>query len=156
MADIWATLRAELELLREVAATSGDARLSAVLVAAGDDSVQKLIVTKLEQGHVYTGTQVSRHGGHVQVVFTFARAEGMFGLVPLSLLVTVDLPSRRVAYVADHHLPAADVPATGPGALQPELDLSASMQERPGAERLRLARLRLVQGFANGPDTYWV
>ena len=156
MSDIWATLRAELELLREVAATSGDVRLSALLVAAGDDSVQKLIVTKLEQGHVYVGAQVSRRGAHVQVVFTFARAEGSFGLVPLSLLVTVDLAARRIAHIVDHHLPAADVSATCAGALQPELDLSVSMQERPGAERLRLARLFPSPGIANGPDTYWV
>ena len=146
MADIKATLHAELEILREVAATSGDVRLSALLIAASDDSVQQLLTSKLERGHAYVGALLSRHGAHIQVVFTFARAEGSFGLVPLSLLVTVDLAARRVAHVVDHHLPAPDA---GLGALQPELDLSTALHDRPGGERLRLIRARPGQGVAN-------
>lgn len=153
MTDVRQVLEQELPILSEIAAQAGDPGLSALLVAASNEQVQQIIVERLQEGSSYRGALLSYEGEQIQVVFSISRAEGSFGLLPLSVLVLVDLEERRVVSVVDHHLEKTTeiYSQSSLGSLRPELELTPLMRER-GSK----ASLRPTQRLAGGPATYWV
>lgn len=157
MSDIKPTLDRDLPILREIAAETGDPRLSALLLAASDQQVQRILEERLKEGNPYIGALLSRQGERFQVVFTFSRAEGQFGLLPLSVLTIVDLQERRVVKVVNYFLDGSAEVSSQPalGALQPEMDLTRLMQDRPSGGRPMRLRTQGLQGVANGPNTWW-
>lgn len=154
MSVIKPTLDRDLPILREIAAKSGDPRLSALLIAASDEQVQKILEERIKEGNLYKGAILSRQRERIQVIFSFSRAEGQFGLLPLSVLAIVDLQERCVVKVGDHFLEgdAEGFSQLALGELQPEMDLIRLMQDRPPGDKQ--LRLKSTQQFANGPNKY--
>jgi hypothetical protein len=134
MSEIKPTLDRDLPILSEIAAKAGDPRLSALLLAASDDQVKQILEGRLKEGNLYVGALLSRQGERLQVVFSFRRADGQFGLLPLSVLAIVDLQERRVVKVVDYYL-GERMSQLAPGELQPEMDLTRYMQEGPSGDR---------------------
>jgi len=157
MTDVRQVLEQELPILSEIAAQTGAPGLSALLIAASNEQVQQIIVERLQEGNSYRGALLSYkgEGERIQVVFSISRAEGSFGLLPLSVRVLVDLEERCVVSVVDNHLEKTSETYTQSslGALRSELELTSLMQEQqPKARPQRLRQQRL----ASGPISYWV
>lgn len=107
---------AQLKQLSDLAAKSTAPSLTATWIAASDEKVKELILTKLDagstlQGVMPAGSQRAREFG---VIFVFDRPAGAVNLVSTSFLATVDLQSKRVIDVADPYV--ADEHTSTPGA----------------------------------------
>lgn len=139
----------EIDKLRTVTANTNDPRLSAILLAVTDERVQDALTHRIAEGHHYAGTLTTFQAGSVDVVFTFVRGRGRFGLVPVSVLATVEPTEQRVLRVVEHHLTDDRWGHPQLGARQPEIDLNMFMVERPRDEGL-------IPPIANGPNSWWV
>jgi tRNA nucleotidyltransferase/poly(A) polymerase len=142
-------LRSEIEKLRAVAADGDDARLSAILVAVTDERVQETLTKRLAEGHRYVGAVTVFEAGKVDVIFSFTRAPGRFGLAPVSILATVSPTDQRVLRLVENHRGGDEMAVRSLGARQPNLDLGIFMTDR---QRLPDE----LAGYANGPTSYWV
>jgi hypothetical protein len=130
MQDARARLAYETDRLRDLAAQSGDPRLSALLIAVTDERARELLLSRVDDGHQYGGALLSPRGRLMNVVFSFSRPEGMFGILPLSVLVSVDLDERRVVQVVDNYLPRPKDPLQSLRELRPDLNIRALAFER--------------------------
>jgi len=139
----------EIDKLRAVTASTNDPRLTAILLAVTDERVQDSLTHRIAEGHEYTGTLITFQNGSVDVVFTFVRGRGRFGLVPVSILATVEPAEQRVLRVVEHYLNDDNWGRPQLGRRQPEIDLNMFMVERPRDEGL-------AASIANGPNSYWV
>jgi hypothetical protein len=146
MADTGTGIQDEIEKLRAIVTDTNDPRLSAILLAVTDERVQAVLADRIAEGHTYVGAITSFAPGKVDVVFSFARARGRFGLVPVSVMATVAPAEQRVLQLVEHYLPTD---ASGLGARQPSIDLNMFM-----IDRTRLPEE--VVGYLNGPTSYWV
>jgi hypothetical protein len=132
MQDARARLTYETDRLRELAAQSGDPRLSALLIAVTDERARELLLSRVHDGHQYGGALLTPRGSLVSVVFSFSRPEGTFGILPLSVLVSVDLDERRVVQVVDNYFPRPKDPLQSLRELRPDLNIRALAFEREG------------------------
>jgi hypothetical protein len=146
MAEMRRQLLDDVERLRTLAATAGDPRLSALLIAVSDSSTQDLLAGRVDEGRQYVGARISISGSRAHVVFVFERPAGEFGILPLSILVTVDLNERRLIQVVDNYLPRSDL-----GALQPGLDLRSFLAERAPDEAAETPEAQTDGGTQNAP-----
>jgi hypothetical protein len=149
MSEPLVSLDDEIEKLRTIAADTDDPRSSALLLAVTDNRVREALTERIAGGHEYAGALATFQAGTVDVVFVFARRPGQFGLVPLSILATVEPAQQRVQRVVEHYYLTDTRGRPQPGALQPQLDLSRFLVDQEG---LLLVRPEPVG--ANGP-TYW-
>src|SRR5262245_32488204 len=124
-------LRDEIEKLRAVATDGDDARLSAILLAVTDERVQDVLTERLAEGHQYVGTVTTFQAGKVDVIFAFTRASGRFGLVPVSVLVTISQTDQRILRRVEHHRAGDEIGVQSLGARQPNIDLNMFMVDRP-------------------------
>lgn len=143
------SLSDEIDKLRTVTANTNDPRFSAILLAVTDKRVQDALTHRIAEGHEYTGTLTTFQAGSVDVVFTFVRGRGRFGLVPVSILATVEPAQQRVLRVVEHYLNGDKWGYPQLGRRQPEIDLNMFMVERQRDEGL-------APSIANGPNSWWV
>ncbi|MGX7678384.1 hypothetical protein ACSMXN_05770 [Jatrophihabitans sp. DSM 45814] len=119
----------EVSRLRAIVEQNGDARLSALLVAVSDETVSELLVRRAGEGHEYGGALISNRGDLVDVVFTFSRKAGVFGILPLSILVRVNRSEQSVTELVDGYLPP---PPPDPTQVQADLEIRAADFEEEG------------------------
>lgn len=150
MSEPLVSLDDEIEKLRTIAADTDDPRSSALLLAVTDDRVRNVLTERIAEGHEYVGALTAFQAGTVDVVFVFVRRPGQFGLVPLSILATVEPATQRVQRVVEHHYVNDTRGRPRLGARQPQIDLSRFIFEQ---EDLR--PLRPEPRYDNGPQTYW-
>lgn len=149
MSEPMVSLNDEIDKLRTVTTNTNDPRLSAILLAVTDERVQNALTHRIAEGHEYIGTLLTFQAGSVDVVFTFVRGRGRFGLVPVSILVTVEPAQQRVLRVVEHYLNDDKWGYQQLGRQQPAIDLNMFM-----AERLRVEGRPPPVAF--GGNSIWV
>jgi hypothetical protein len=125
VADLRQQFYREVERLRTIAGR-GDPRVSALLTAVTDDRVTRPLLDLASEGHFYSGALVTSHGGTTNVIFSFRRPEGSFGILPLSLLARVSVDDGRVLDVVENFLAPEREPSPPIGQLQPDIDIQGA------------------------------
>lgn len=86
---------------------TNDICIVAVKVALQDKSVQGKIFSKIDEGHVFLGIHCEFPSilEHINVVFNFRCADGVFCLIPPTFAATIDIIGQTVTAIRDPYIP---------------------------------------------------
>jgi hypothetical protein len=102
----------ELERLRNVAASSTDTCITAMVITLTDKKTRELFLSKLKEGLMYSG--VNCLGGvsipeNVRIVYLFDPPPGVFYFIRPSFLVIVNMIEKRVVQIVDPYVPDSQI-----------------------------------------------